>query len=57
MQLVRPALLVTSRRFGRGRTWADCAPPAPPPFALADELKLFATTFAGGFLFVSLLIA
>ena len=57
MQLVRPALLVTSRRFGRGRTWADCAPPAPPPFALGDELKLFATTFAGGFLFVSLLIA
>ena len=57
MQLVRSALLLSSRRFGRGPTWTVSVPLAPPAFALSDEFKLFATTFAGGFLFVSLLIA
>lgn len=55
MQPVRP---VTSPPvFGRGpvRVLAVAAP--APAIRLSDEVKLFATTFAAGFLFVSLFIA
>ncbi len=51
----RPLLALDQRRFGRGPMWNTAAPPAQP--AISDDLKLFATTFAGGFLFVSLLLA
>lgn len=47
--------LADPRSFGRGRSWVHETPPAPA--RLSDDVKLFATTFAGGFLFVSLLIA
>jgi hypothetical protein len=30
--------------------------PVPPKFGFSDDLKLFATTFAAGFLVVSILI-
>jgi hypothetical protein len=57
MQLVRPALLNRAgdpRRFGRGPArWAS---EAPRQSQLAGEIKLFATTFLAGFLFVSILI-
>jgi hypothetical protein len=43
------------RRFGRGPTFRAAARPigATP---LGDNLRLFAITFAAGFLFVSILI-
>jgi hypothetical protein len=57
MHFARPILSPDPRSFGRGRIWSTCAPPGPPPISLSDEARLFATTFAGGFLFVSLLLA
>ena len=41
--------------FGRAVPWADEG--GEQPLALSGELRLFATTFAAGFLFVSILIA
>jgi hypothetical protein len=55
MQLVRPAFAMHPRRFGRGPARA-LAIPAAPPSDLPSELKLFATTFIAGFVFVSILI-
>ena len=56
MVRVRSAIALDPRLFGRGplrllggaegRSWTP-----------SDDLKLFATTFAAGFLFVSILIA
>ena len=57
MQLVRLAFSLHPRRFGRGPAWIVSAPPRLASLVFSNELKLFATTFAGGFLFVSLLIA
>ena len=45
------------RRFGRGPVWITGTPPAPPLIALSEDVRLFASTFAGGFVFVSLLLA
>jgi len=42
-------------RFGRGPV--RVAAPVPVRRGLSDDLKLFLTTFAGGFIFVSLVIA
>ena len=55
MQLVRPVFASDPRSFGRGirRTFAASAAPR----ARSDELKLFATTFVAGFVFVSMLLA
>ncbi len=55
MQLTRPAFALDPRLFGRGRMRVLSEPPSPV-FALSDEVKLFATTFVAGFLFVSILI-
>lgn len=55
MQLARPAVALDPRRFGRGTVY-HVATPQPSP-AIAPELKLFATTFLAGFVFVSVLIA
>ena len=54
MQLARPAHALDPRRFGRRSVAVAVAAPARP--ALSDDLKLFAVTFAAGFLFVSILI-
>ena len=58
MQLARPASPVHPRRFGRGppKQIAAQAVAARAPL-LSDDLKLFATTFAAGFVFVSVLLA
>jgi hypothetical protein len=55
MQLARPAFAPDPRRFGRGpvRLLAERTLSS----SLAGDLKLFATTFIAGFLFVSILIA
>ena len=54
MQLARPAYAPDPRRFGRRPLAVAAAIPAKP--VLSDDLKLFALTFIGGFLFVSILI-
>jgi hypothetical protein len=55
MQLTRPAYAQHPFRFGRGI--ARQLDPAPPPSgSVSNDLKLFATTFLAGFIFVSLLI-
>jgi len=57
MHLARPVFSLDQRRFGRGPMWTAAAPPEPPAIVSGDDLRLFATTFAAGFLFVSLLLA
>lgn len=58
MQLARPAIALDPKRFGRGRALVLAAP-APQPLlgGLSDDLKLFATTFLAGFIFVSVFLA
>jgi hypothetical protein len=55
MQFARPVFIHHSRRFGRGPVRV-LAEPDEAPFRLSDDVKLFAATFAAGFLFVSILI-
>jgi hypothetical protein len=55
MLLARSGIAVDPRRFGRGRSWILGAAAARAP--VSADLKLFATTFAAGFLFVSVLLA
>ena len=54
MHLVRPVFAPHPKAFGRGRV-RDLDAPAQPT-SISDDLKLFAATFAAGFLFVSILI-
>jgi hypothetical protein len=55
MPFSRPAFALSQRRFGRGpeRVAADTA---SHDRNFTDDLRLFAATFAAGFLFVSILI-
>ena len=55
MQLVRPFIAANPRLFGRGPVRSDGAI-AEPAARWSDDLKLFAATFAAGFLFVSIVI-
>ncbi len=57
MQFAHPRNALAQRCFGRGPVWNIAAPPDPFALTLSQDLKLFTTTFAAGFLFVSLLIA
>ena len=52
----RPATAVDSRRFGR-RPAACVQAQAMRAVGIDADLRLFAATFAAGFLFVSILIA
>ena len=56
MSFSRPAFAIRQRRFGRGpvRVLQELA--ATSESSLSDDLRLFAATFAAGFLFVSILI-
>jgi hypothetical protein len=55
MQFIRPVFALNPRLFGRGPVRAlETAVEAGP--GISDDLKLFAATFAAGFLFVSILI-
>lgn len=56
MQLARPAIAIDPRRFGRGRM-REFEPVRVRAKALSSDLRLFATTFLCGFVFVSVLIA
>jgi hypothetical protein len=55
MQLARSGIARDPRRFGKAGARA-CAI-AQPKIASNEDVKLFVTTFAAGFLFVSVLIA
>ena len=55
MQLARPAFALDPKAFGKGRL-RELRVPAAAPSGLSADLKLFATTFVAGFLFVSILI-
>jgi hypothetical protein len=55
MSFSRPDFALSQRRFGRGPLRAVVAPAANKR-GLVDDLRLFAATFAAGFLFVSILI-
>jgi hypothetical protein len=55
MQLAKPWFALDPRRFGRGRIWRLGR--SSPTLAIGADLKLFATTFLAGFVFVSILIA
>jgi len=56
MQLARSASAVHPRQFGRGPV-RDLAPSPPAASLLSNDVKLFATTFAAGFIFVSVFLA
>lgn len=56
MQNFRPAFALHPRRFGRGPVRAMSSQ-AGPTWTLSDDLKLFATTFIAGFVFVTILIS
>jgi hypothetical protein len=55
MQLARPAIADDPRRFGRGPV--RLSEPARPAGTISSDLKLFITTFAAGFVFVTVLLA
>jgi hypothetical protein len=56
MQLARPAFAPHPRLFGRGPV-RDTSTRVAPAFSISADVKLFASTFAAGFLFVSVLLA
>jgi hypothetical protein len=56
MAHARAAIALDPRLFGRGRMRLR-EEGRERSWVIADDLKLFATTFAAGFLFVSILIA
>ena len=56
MAQARFASAANPRPFGRGQV-RDLSSPEVRDWSLPDDVKLFATTFAAGFLFVSILIA
>jgi len=55
MQLARPSFAMDPKRFGKGRV-RDLANPGHADSSISADLKLFATTFLAGFVFVSILI-
>jgi hypothetical protein len=58
MQLTRRAVAYHRPPFGRGRNFAVAPQRAEAATSnLAADLRLFATTFLAGFVFVSILIA
>jgi hypothetical protein len=52
---VCPACTLETRRFGRGRNYA--IKPVEKAWRLNGDLRLFALTFAAGFMFTSLYLA
>ncbi|MGN6154440.1 MAG: hypothetical protein ACTHN4_01745 [Sphingomicrobium sp.] len=56
MAHARAVIALDPRHFGRGRV-RIVEQRNESGWSLSDDVKLFATTFAAGFLFVSILIA
>ena len=57
MQLDRPLFAADPRHFGRGPTKVGAIALPAPETSASDELKLFASTFAGAFLFLTVFLA
>ena len=57
MRMLRPAIAADPRLFGRGQIRVLEKPAVERRWTMSDDLTLFATTFAAGFVFVSILIA
>lgn len=55
MQLTRPAFALDPSLFGKGPV-RDISMPRRGQSGLSADIRLFATTFVAGFLFVSILI-
>ena len=56
MRMLRqPASPFRARTFGRGKPYVLAA--AEPSPQLSDDLRIFALTFAGGFLFMAVYLA
>ena len=56
MRLLRPVIALDPRLFGRRFPGFILGDEEQPEFELSDDLKLFLTSFALGFVFVSALI-
>jgi hypothetical protein len=56
MQLARPAFAPHPRIFGRGPIRDLSSQPERAAWTISTDVKLFATTFVAGFVFVSILI-
>jgi hypothetical protein len=56
MQMLRPAIAIDPRLFGRRRPGFILGGTEELSWTVGEDLKLFASTFAIGFLFVSVLI-
>ena len=56
MRMLRPAIAVDPRLFGRRMPGFILGSGEEHGWTVGEDLKLFATTFATGFLFVSVLI-
>ena len=56
MRIMRPAIAIDPRLFGRRLPGFILGGAEDGEVVISDDLKLFATTFAIGFLFVSVLI-
>ncbi len=56
MRTPRALVATNPLLFGRGPAWLAVAADARG-WTVPDDIRLFATTFAAGFLFVSILIA
>lgn len=56
MRMLRPAIALDPRLFGKREQGFVLDPAVELGWTVSDDLKLFATTFAAGFLFVSVLI-
>jgi hypothetical protein len=54
--MLRPAIALDPRLFGRRFPGFILGDEVRPEFKISDDLKLFATSFAVGFVFVSALI-
>jgi hypothetical protein len=57
MQRIRPAIAADPRAFGRGLGRESAVAPAAGRSQLAADLRLFATAFLAGFIFVSVFLA
>ena len=56
MRLLRPVIALDPRLFGRRFPGFILGGEEQPEFTISDDLKLFVTSFALGFVFVSALI-
>lgn len=54
--MVRPAIALDARQFGKRSALERTLPTPRRAIWSADDFRLFALTFAAGFLFVSILI-